>query len=133
MKKPVLYISLSFIPSKSQYTFHLTLECLLFVCENKVASCLYLFTLGFFINEIFTRICVDTCFEQLKESRRNCFSLLSLAVADPGFSRGGCANSQIGIILQIFYRKLHENERIWTGGGGRPWRLLRSANESWDL
>ena len=41
-------------------------------------------------------------------------------VADPGFSRWGCANSEIGIILQIFCRKLHENERIWTpGSGGR--------------
>ena len=49
-----------------------------------------------------------------------------IAVADPGFSQGGCANSQIGIILQFFGRKLHENERIWTGG--RPWRPLRSAN-----
>ena len=38
-------------------------------------------------------------------------------MADPGFSRGGCANSQIGIILSIFCRKLHENERIWTPGG----------------
>ena len=25
-------------------------------------------------------------------------------VTDPGFSRGGCANTQIGIILQIFCR-----------------------------
>ena len=32
-----------------------------------------------------------------------------VSVADPGFS-----NYQIGIILQIFCRKLHENERIWT-------------------
>ena len=34
----------------------------------------------------------------------------------------GCANSQIGIILQFFCQNLHENERIWTpGGGARPW------------
>ena len=40
----------------------------------------------------------------------------------------GCANSQIGIILQIFCRKLHENKRILTRGA-RPWRPpLRSAN-----
>ena len=45
------------------------------------------------------------------------------AVADPEFSWGGCANSQNPIILQIFCRKLHENERIWTPEGGtRPWR-----------
>ena len=45
------------------------------------------------------------------------------SVADPGFSWGGYANSQNPIILQIFCRKLHENERIWTrrGGGARPW------------
>ena len=30
----------------------------------------------------------------------------------------GVANSQSGIILQTFCRKLHENERIWTRGGG---------------
>ena len=33
---------------------------------------------------------------------------------DPGFSWGGDSSSQSGIILQIFCRKLHENERIWT-------------------
>ena len=32
------------------------------------------------------------------------------AVADSGFSPVEYANSQIGIILQIFGRKLHENE-----------------------
>ena len=46
--------------------------------------------------------------------------LIPKPVADPGFSRGGCANSQIGIILQILCRKLHENERIWTPGGSVP-------------
>ena len=40
----------------------------------------------------------------------------------------GCANSQIGIILPIFYRKLHENERIWTPRGRVPDAPLRSAN-----
>ena len=46
---------------------------------------------------------------------------LPTPVADPGFSRGGCVNSQIGIILQLFGQKLHENERI-----RRP--PLKSAN-----
>ena len=48
----------------------------------------------------------------------------SLSVADPGFSRGG-ANSQNCYYFSHFCRKLHENERIWTpgGGGGRPWRI----------
>ena len=45
-------------------------------------------------------------------------------MADPGFSPDGCANSQIEIILQVFCRKLHENE--W--GGARPRHPLRSAN-----
>ena len=50
-------------------------------------------------------------------------------MVDPGFSRGGCASSQIGIILQMFCQKLNENERIGTPGEGvRPWRPLRSAN-----
>ena len=39
---------------------------------------------------------------------------------------GGCANSQIGIILQISCRKLHENERIWTGGRASLVHPLRS-------
>ena len=42
-------------------------------------------------------------------------------VADPGFSRGRCANSQKCYYFSIFCRKLHENERIWTNGG-RPLR-----------
>ena len=50
------------------------------------------------------------------------FILLS-AVADPGFSPGGGANSQKCYYFSIFCRKLHENERIWTPrGGARPWR-----------
>ena len=45
------------------------------------------------------------------------------AVADPGFSPGGGANSQKCYYFSIFCRKLHENERIWTPrGGARPWR-----------
>ena len=48
-------------------------------------------------------------------------------VADRGFSRWGCANYQIRIILQIFCR-LHKNERIWTGGGRVPGTPLRSTN-----
>ena len=40
-----------------------------------------------------------------------------ITVADPGFSRGGYANSHIGIICK-FLPKLHENERIWTPRAG---------------
>ena len=51
-------------------------------------------------------------------------------MADPEFFLGGCANSQNPIILQIFSRQLHENERIWTRGGGASLApLLRSAND----
>ena len=36
---------------------------------------------------------------------------------------GGGANSQNCYYFSHFCRKLHENERIWTpGGGARPWR-----------
>ena len=36
---------------------------------------------------------------------------------------GGGANSQKCYYFSIFCQKLHENERIWTpGGGARPWR-----------
>ena len=47
-----------------------------------------------------------------------------IEVADPGFSREGCANTKSAIIFQFFCRKLHENERIWTRGGAflaPPW------------
>ena len=40
-------------------------------------------------------------------------------VADPGFSPGEGANSQKCYYFSIFCQKLHENERIWTPGGGR--------------
>ena len=59
-----------------------------------------------------------------------CYLNLTLAskmvyetVADPGFSPGGCANSQKCYYLSIFSQKLHETERI-SGpmGGARPWR-----------
>ena len=44
------------------------------------------------------------------------------------FLQGGAQTPKSAIIFQIFRRKLHENERIWTPGG-RPWRPLRSAND----
>ena len=50
-----------------------------------------------------------------------CISLLEISVADPGFSPGGCANSQNCYYFSNFCRKLHENERIRTGGE-HPWR-----------
>ena len=51
--------------------------------------------------------------------------LPQLSVVDPGFPRGGGANSPGGgcqhTILPSFPPKLHEIERIWTQGGGtRP-------------
>ena len=36
------------------------------------------------------------------------------------FPQGGGANSQKCYYFSIFCRKLHENERIWTPGGGVP-------------
>ena len=48
-----------------------------------------------------------------------------VAVADPGFSPRGALTPKSAIIFQIFCRKLHENERIWTPGervpGALPW------------
>ena len=63
-----------------------------------------------------------------ESEKRLDFRIKADSVADPGFSRGECANSQIGIILQIFCQKLHENERIWTPGGRVSGAPLRSAN-----
>ena len=53
--------------------------------------------------------------------------------ADPGFARGGGTNPlREGAKLlfgQKISQKLHENKRIWTQRGARPWRPpLRSAN-----
>ena len=44
-------------------------------------------------------------------------------MADPGFPRGGGANSPGGAPTYDFAKfsqKLHEIERIWTPGGGHP-------------
>ena len=45
---------------------------------------------------------------------------LTLQVADPEFSRGGCANSQIGIIFKM--------KEFGPRGGRVPGAPLRSAN-----
>ena len=44
------------------------------------------------------------------------------------FSEGE-ANYQNHIILQIFYQKMHENERIWTSSWHLPGTPLGSAND----
>ena len=41
-----------------------------------------------------------------------------LTVADPGFSPRGAPTPRVGVLTYFFGRKLHENERIWTPGGG---------------
>ena len=52
--------------------------------------------------------------------------MLMKSVADPGFPRGGGANSPGGVPTYDFAKicqKLHEIERIWAprgGGGARP-------------
>ena len=56
----------------------------------------------------------------------NLFPAFSIAVADPGFPRGGGANPKGGAptyYLANFARKLHEKEEIWGQRGGvRPSR-----------
>ena len=49
-------------------------------------------------------------------SRNMC--VCTALVADPGFSWGRGTNSQSGCANLFFPRKLHENETIWTPGGG---------------
>ena len=55
---------------------------------------------------------------------------ISSAVADPGFPRGGGANSRGTPTYDFakFSQKLHEIERIWTPGGV-PRAPLRSATD----
>ena len=57
---------------------------------------------------------------------------------DPGFPRGGGANSVPGEGIQTrdftnFLRKLHEVERIWMPGGGGRGAPNRSANRVFRL
>ena len=52
-------------------------------------------------------------------------------MADPGFSRGGAPTPKSAIIFQIFCRKLHNNERIWTPGARFPGAPLGSANDKY--
>ena len=58
-------------------------------------------------------------------------------VADPGFPRGGGANSPGGAPTYDFAKfpqKLHEIERIWIGGGVvNPSCPLRSATENVNI
>ena len=55
--------------------------------------------------------------------------VFKIPVVDAGFSWGGDANSQVGVILQFFGRKLYKNERIWILGGRIPGTPLGSANK----
>ena len=53
------------------------------------------------------------------------FMYFNWSVADPGFPRGGGANSPGGAPTYDFAKfsqKLHEIERIWAPGGARPSR-----------
>ena len=57
---------------------------------------------------------------QLSSQSANKF--FTYPVSDPGFFRGGRGGAlapKSAIIFNFFCRKLHENERIWTPGGGR--------------
>ena len=38
------------------------------------------------------------------------------------FPEGDASTPKSAIIFQFFCQKLHENERLWTPGGVRPWR-----------
>ena len=60
------------------------------------------------------------------------FSCLYIAVADPGFSPGGCANSQNCYYFSNFCRKLHENERIWTPRSGASLAPPLDPPMHWD-
>ena len=44
------------------------------------------------------------------------------------FPEGGAPTPKSAIIFLFFCRKLHENERIWTPRGARPWHPLEPAN-----
>ena len=60
------------------------------------------------------------------------FICVTKSVADPGFSRVGCANSQIGIILQFFAENCMKMKEFGPPGEGArvPGAPLRSAKGS---
>ena len=68
-------------------------------------------------------------FEDKPQKER--FLMVLISVADPGFSPGGCANSQIAIIFQIFAKNCMKMKVFGPPGGGGP-RVpgapFRSAN-----
>ena len=55
-----------------------------------------------------------------------------ITVADPGFPRGGDANSPGGRQIRFvkISQKLHEYERIWTPGGGGGGTLVSPLDPS---
>ena len=62
---------------------------------------------------------------------RYCASWDVKSVADPGFPRGGDANSKGGcekLLFSHFSQKLHEIEKIWIPGVRIPGTPLRSVN-----
>ena len=47
-----------------------------------------------------------------------CMVRMTNSVANLGFSPGGAPTPKVGVLTNFLGRKLHENERIWTPGGG---------------
>ena len=54
---------------------------------------------------------------------------LLLAVVGPGFSRGGCPNYQIWILLQFFAENCMKMKEFGPSGGMHPLHPLRSATD----
>ena len=52
---------------------------------------------------------------------------------DPGFSRGGCVNSPIGIILQLFAENCMKMKEFGPQGSARPWRPSLDPPITFDL
>ena len=78
-------------------------------------SCAWAWALVLYLVPSFALVCKHLCPDVSTCAISHAW--VQVPVADPGFSWGGCATFQSAIILHIFCRKLHENERIWTSGG----------------
>ena len=79
---------------------------------------LHLAILYFIFFHTFLALNIICPFEEKPQKER--FLMVLISVADPGFSPGGCANSQIAIIFQIFAKNCMKMKEFEPRGARVP-------------